>query len=153
MTEIDTKGVSRRRLIQGAAWATPAIVLATAVPARATSDGLVHVGASTDPGTLTLDVTAPRGASAYTVTATITYELGHFTSAGSSSGAAWTFGTPGTAVAQFTVPAGSGDATFSAEWTPVFRTTPDSVVQTVTFTSTGPGVLSPNSVQVTLTTA
>ncbi|BDZ62024.1 hypothetical protein Lsed01_00663 [Demequina sediminis] len=128
-------------------------MLATAVPARATSDNLVHVGASTDPGTLTLDVTAPRAASAYTVTATITYELGHFSSAGSYSGAAWTFGNPGTVVAQFTVPAGSGDAVFSAEWTPVFKSAPDSVVQTVTFTSAGPAVLSPNQIVVTLTAA
>ncbi len=32
-----TAGVSRRRVIQGAAWATPAIVLATAAPALAQS--------------------------------------------------------------------------------------------------------------------
>lgn len=37
MTEVQTTGVSRRRIIQGAAWATPAIVIAAAAPAAASS--------------------------------------------------------------------------------------------------------------------
>ncbi len=145
---------SRRRVLQTAAWAAPAIVVATAAPARATSSGLVEVGASTVPGTLTLTVTAPRENAAYIVTATITYPTGPFQNEGTTSGsAAWTFGNPGTVVAQFTIPAGSGDAALTAQWTPVFRSTVDSIDQTVTFTSSGTGVASPNQVKVTLTKA
>ncbi|WP_062311208.1 hypothetical protein [Demequina rhizosphaerae] len=36
-------GVSRRRLVQGAAWATPAVLIATAAPAFATSTRAINV--------------------------------------------------------------------------------------------------------------
>ena len=36
--------VSRRRVVQGVAWAAPAIVLATAIPAAASSDGGAQLG-------------------------------------------------------------------------------------------------------------
>ncbi|MDN4475437.1 hypothetical protein QQX09_06170 [Demequina sp. SYSU T00192] len=35
----DSAGISRRRLVQGAAWATPAILIATAAPAGANGSG------------------------------------------------------------------------------------------------------------------
>jgi len=57
--------VSRRRILQGAAWATPAIVLATSVPARA---------ASGDPGALALtDVGANLTTGFLTATGTVLY--------------------------------------------------------------------------------
>lgn len=37
MTEVQNTAVSRRRIIQGAAWATPAIIVAAAAPAAAAS--------------------------------------------------------------------------------------------------------------------
>ncbi|GAA5518238.1 hypothetical protein Lsed01_00660 [Demequina sediminis] len=46
MTE-KTTGVSRRRVMQGAAWATPAIMLAVASPATASSTGLTVTGGIT----------------------------------------------------------------------------------------------------------
>ena len=57
--------ISRRRVIQGAAWATPAILIATAAPAFAVS---------TDQPTVSLTATAVRSAStiAYTVTLALT---------------------------------------------------------------------------------
>ncbi|WP_156156048.1 hypothetical protein [Demequina maris] len=61
-------GVSRRRIVQGAAWATPAILIATAAPAFAGSNpdvlpilsGGVVGPASADSGAQTLTVSAIR---------------------------------------------------------------------------------------------
>lgn len=41
MAETTRAGVSRRRVLQGAAWATPAILIATAVPAAANGSQLI----------------------------------------------------------------------------------------------------------------
>lgn len=58
-------GISRRRVIQGAAWSAPAILIATAVPAAA---------ASTDPGQIALtDVHANLVTNMLTVTASIAW--------------------------------------------------------------------------------
>jgi len=57
--------ISRRRVIQGAAWATPAILIATAAPSFAVS---------TDQPAISFTATASRGGStiAYTVTLSLT---------------------------------------------------------------------------------
>ncbi|WP_228373254.1 hypothetical protein [Demequina silvatica] len=66
-------GISRRRLVQGAAWATPAVLIATAAPAFAGSDPLMTplFGVVGNSGKQTITGSGGTAASARTVTATV----------------------------------------------------------------------------------
>ncbi|BDZ62729.1 hypothetical protein Lsed01_01501 [Demequina sediminis] len=96
-----TAGVSRRRIIQGAAWATPAIVLATAVPAAANgSDNIaptlvVTLGGT---GTHTRDVTGIQRVnndSSYNITQIVATFVVHLASNGFGKYRQLTLGTSG----------------------------------------------------------
>ncbi|WP_156163906.1 hypothetical protein [Demequina maris] len=110
-------GVSRRRIVQGAAWATPAILLATAAPAAASSTEVeIQNVTRSAQGELSADFDAPPGA---VVTISFTWNSSEFEKLAASgiSGAALGSSSGGSASIQFTVPE-SGTGSITVLWNP-----------------------------------
>lgn len=148
MTEVQNSGVSRRRIIQGAAWATPAIVIAAAAPAAASSTSVDIASFTAANKNVTMYLNVPRRNTTYSVTVTLTWSPSEFDGTlaadapHTTSGSSWTRSSFNKTSASFTLTIGTGVGTINTEsLVVIFPTTgfkkPTAVVTAVVSNSGG----------------